>query len=316
MATIPASVADPVSTALAVPIDFEARYGAGCERALVLGGGGLWFVAWQVAYLHALTEGGVPVAKADRVIGTSAGSLVASLVSAGHLRRIATEVEFLARVPRLVGALAGEGDLHESQARAVGLFGAAADAEPATVAAIGHAALAAQAPPPERTRRSMRAVLAMRRWPAALHTTAVDAYTGERLVVDHAAGLSVARAAAASSAVPGIFSPQPLHDRRAMDGGVSGSGIHADLAAGSGVALVVSLSANAPDDQQAGMTQAPGGQAREIAALEATGTRVLLRGPRSFDLEALMDPAQVAAALADGAAQGAADVGAIAAAWA
>lgn len=316
MATIPASVADPVSTALAVPIDFEARYGAGCERALVLGGGGLWFVAWQVAYLHALTEGGVPVAKADRVIGTSAGSLVASLVSAGHLRRIATEVEFLARVPRLVGALAGEGDLHESQARAVGLFGAAADAEPATVAAIGHAALAAQAPPPERTRRSMRAVLAMRRWPAALHTTAVDAYTGERLVVDHAAGLSVARAAAASSAVPGIFSPQPLHDRRAMDGGVSGSGIHADLAAGSGVALVVSLSANAPDDQQAGMTQAPGGQAREIAALEATGTRVLLRGPRSFDLEALMDPAQVAAALADGAEQGAADVDAIAAAWA
>jgi len=316
MATIPASVADPVSTALAVPIDFEARYGAGCERALVLGGGGLWFVAWQVAYLHALTEGGVPVATADRVIGTSAGSLVASLVSAGHLRRIATEVEFLARVPRLVGALAGEGDLHESQARAVGLFGAAADAEPATVAAIGHAALAAQAPPPERTRRSMRAVLAMRRWPAALHTTAVDAYTGERLVVDHAAGLSVARAAAASSAVPGIFSPQPLHDRRAMDGGVSGSGIHADLAAGSGVALVVSLSANAPDDQQAGMTQAPGGQAREIAALEATGTRVLLRGPRSFDLEALMDPAQVAAALADGAEQGAADVDAIAAAWA
>lgn len=316
MATIPASVADPVSTALAVPIDFEARYGAGCERALVLGGGGLWFVAWQVAYLHALTEGGVPVAKADRVIGTSAGSLVASLVSAGHLRRIATEVEFLARVPRLVGALAGEGDLHESQARAVGLFGAAADAEPATVAAIGHAALAAQAPPPERTRRSMRAVLAMRRWPAALHTTAVDAYTGERLVVDHAAGLSVARAAAASSAVPGIFSPQPLHDRRAMDGGVSGSGIHADLAAGSGVALVVSLSSNAPDDQQAGMTQAPGGQAREIAALEATGTRVLLRGPRSFDLEALMDPAQVTAALADGAEQGAADVDAIAAAWA
>ena len=44
--------------------------------------------------------------------------------------------------------------------------------------------------------------------------------------------MSVARAAAASSSVPVIFSPQPLHDRRAMDGGVSGTGIHADLAAG------------------------------------------------------------------------------------
>lgn len=315
MAEIPAPVPDPASAALAVPIDVDARHGAGCERVLVLGGGGLWFVAWQVAYLHALAEAGVHVARAERVVGTSAGSLVAALVSAGHLRRIATEVEFLARVPRLVGALAGEGDLHESQARAMGLFGAATDADPTTITAIGHAALAAQAPPPERTRRSMRAVLAMRRWPAALHTTAVDAYTGERLVVDHTSGLSVARAAAASSAVPGIFSPQPLHDRRGMDGGVSGTGIHADLAAGAGVALVVSLSAHAPDDAPGGMTQAPGAQARELAAVAATGTRVLLRGPRSFDLDALMDPAQVAGALADGAAQGAADAEEIAAAW-
>ena len=315
MAAIPDPVPDPASTALARPISSDARYGDGVDRALVLGGGGLWFVAWQVAYLQGLTAAGIPVAAADRVIGTSAGSLVASLVSAGHLHRVATEVEFLARVPRLVGALVGEGDLHESQARALGLFGAATDAAPATVQAIGHAALAAQAPPAERTRRSMRAVLAMRRWPATLHTTAVDAYTGERLVVDRAAGLSVARAAAASSAVPGIFSPQPLHDRRAMDGGVSGTGIHADLAAGARVAVVVSLAANAPDDAQAGMTAEPGGQRRELAALEATGTRVLLRGPETFDLDALMDPTQVSAALADGAAQATRDAEAVAALW-
>ncbi|MBL8777566.1 MAG: patatin-like phospholipase family protein [Acidimicrobiales bacterium] len=303
------------SAALARPISFEARYGAGHERALVLGGGGLWFVAWQVAYLHALTERGIPVAKASRVIGTSAGSLVASIVSAGHLRRIAAEVEFLAKVPRLVGALAGEGELHPSQERALELFGNATDAAPATITAIGHAALAAQAPPPDRSRRSMRAVLGMRRWPAALHTTAVDAYTGERLVVTQASGLSVARAATASSSVPGIFSPQPLHDRRAMDGGVSGTGIHADLAAGAGRALVISLAAHAPDDQ-AGMTNPAGGQRREIAALEATGTQVLLRGPASVDSDVLMDPAQVAAARADGAAQAAEDAEAIAAAWA
>lgn len=315
MAAIPDPVPDPASVALAKPISFDARYGTGVERALVLGGGGLWFVAWQVAYLRGLTDAGIPVATADRVIGTSAGSLVASMVSAGHLHRVATEVEFLAKVPRLVGALAGEGDLHESQARALARFGAATDAEPATVQAIGHAALAAQAPPPERTRRSMRAVLAMRRWPATLHTTAVDAYTGERLVVDHAAGLSVARAAAASSAVPGIFTPQPLHDRRAMDGGVSGTGIHADLAGGARVALVVSLAANAPDDAPGGMTGAPGDQGRELVALAATGTRVLLRGPASFDLDALMDPTQVAAALADGTAQAASDAEAVADLW-
>ena len=305
---------DDASTALARPISFEARYGAGHERALVRGGGGLWFVAWQVAYLHALTERGIPVAGATRVVGTSAGSLVASIVSAGHLKRIAAEVEFLAKVPRLVGALAGEGTLHPSQERALELFGNATDAAPATITAIGHAALAAQAPPPDRSRRSMRAVLALRRWPAALHTTAVDAYTGERLVVSQAEGLSVARAAAASSSVPGIFSPQPLHDRRAMDGGVSGTGIHADLAAGAGTALVISLAANTPDDQS-GMTMGAGSRRRELAALEGTGTRVLLRGPASVDLDALMDPAQVAAARADGAAQAAEDADAIASAW-
>lgn len=316
MAELPAVPPDPASVALATPISFDARHGAGHDRALVLGGGGLWFVAWQVAYLHELGERGVPVASATRVVGTSAGSLVASIVSAGHLRRVAAEVDFLAKVPRLVGALAGDGGLHESQQRALLAFGAATDAEPRTIRAIGHAALAAQAPPPERSRRSMRAVLAMRRWPEALHTTAVDAFTGERLVVTHESGLSVARAAAASSAVPGIFSPQPLHDRRAMDGGVSGTGLHADLAAGAGVALVVSLAAHAPADAPAGMTQAVGSQEREVAALAAAGTTVLLRGPAHFDLEALMDPAEVAAARADGAAQAVADADEIAAAWA
>ena len=272
-------------------------------------------VGWEVGLAAGLAKSGVHLAEADLVIGTSAGSLVASIVSAGHLRRIAAEVEFLAKVPRLVGALAGEGELHPSQERALELFGNATEASPETITAIGHAALAAQAPPPDRSRRSMRAVLALRRWPAALHTTAVDAYTGERLVVTEGSGLSVAREAAASSSVPGIFSPQPLHDRRAMDGGVSGTGIHADLAAGAGTALVISLAANAPDDH-AGMTTAAGGQRREIAALEAAGTQVLLRGPATFDLDALMDPAQVAAARADGAAQAAEDADAIAAVWA
>ena len=37
---------------VARPISFEARYGAGLDRALVLGGGGVVFVAWLTAYLH------------------------------------------------------------------------------------------------------------------------------------------------------------------------------------------------------------------------------------------------------------------------
>lgn len=311
-ATVDATAA--ASAALARPISFEARHGAGHDRALVLGGGGLWFVAWQVAYLHGLTRRGVAVDEADLIVGTSAGSLVAAIVSAGRLHRVAGEVEFLARVPALLGVLSGESALKPSQQRALELFGGATDAEPDTIRHIGHAALAAQAPPPDRLRRSVAAVLAIRRWPAALHTTAVDAYTGERLVVTADSGISVARAAAASSSVPGLFSPQPLHDRRAMDGGVSGTGTHCDLAAGAGRALVVSLGAHAPATDS-GMTNAPGSRDRELQALTESDTPSLLRGPTSFDLDALMDPKQVAAALAAGTAQATEDAPVLAEFW-
>jgi len=305
---------DP-STALARPVSFGARHGEGHQCALVLGGGGLWFVAWQVAYLHGLAKRGVAVDDADLVVGTSAGSLVAAIVTAGRLKRVAGQVEFLARVPALLGVLSGEGELHPSQQRALDLFTGAADADPATIRAIGHAALAARTPPADRLRRSVAAVLAVRRWPKALRTTAVDAYTGERLVVGPDSGLSVARAAAASSSVPGLFSPQPLHDRRAMDGGVSGSGTHTDLVAGAGRALVVALVAQQPRTA-GGMTQTPNGTSDEMDALAASGTPALLRGPATFDLDALMDPKQVAAALEAGDAKADEDAAEIADHWA
>ena len=42
--------ADPAD-GLARPVDYAARYGAGADRVLVLGGGGIFFIAWQVGYL-------------------------------------------------------------------------------------------------------------------------------------------------------------------------------------------------------------------------------------------------------------------------
>ena len=63
---------------IALPRNFEARYGDGLSHGLCLGGGGLFFIAWQVAYLHALADGGLKLAAADRVVGTSAGSVVAT----------------------------------------------------------------------------------------------------------------------------------------------------------------------------------------------------------------------------------------------
>ena len=43
----------------------------------------------------------------------------------------------------------------------------------------------------------------------------VDTYSGERCVVTGRAGVPLDRAVAASSAVPGLFAPQPIVDRNA-----------------------------------------------------------------------------------------------------
>ena len=292
---------------LARPRDFGAGYGEGVHVGLSLGGGGLFFVAWQVAYLHELAERGLDVAGAQRVVGTSAGSVVASVLEAGHLRRLHREVSIAAKLPRLLGALAPSSGVKPSQRRALDSFVEAEDAEPDTIRAIGHAALAADATSAGRMARSVGVILLSRQWPsAALQITCVDAFTGERCVVTRTAEVPVARAVAASSAVPGLFSPQPILGRRCMDGGVSGTGTHLDLLGGARRALVLCLTDGGGAETGA-MTVGPTSLADEVAALEGTGTRVFHRIPETMDLLTLMDPAAVPDALVMGRRQAAAD---------
>lgn len=289
-----------MADSLALPIDMAARYGAGADRVIALGGGGLYFVAWQVGYLNALARSGVDLGLGERVVGTSAGSVVATALTAGRLARLHGQVSALSRVPALLRLLAPSGALRPSQSRALAAFRDAVDAEPDTVREIGRAALAAITPDPARLRASLRVVLQVNGWPSpALHVTCVDAYTGERCVVSVASGIPAVRAAAASSAVPGLFPPQPLGDRRCMDGGVSGSGLHLDLLAGARRALVLTLGDASPT-AEAGMTEGIGSVAGEIAALRASGTEVFDRHPGTVDRETLMDPAAVPQALAAG----------------
>ena len=213
----------------------------------------------------------------------------------------------LGRVPRLLGALAPSGDLHPSQRRAVDLFTAAADAEPETIRAIGHAALAAQTPAASVMVRNAALILASRRWPSPeLWLTCVDAFTGERCVVTATARVGIARAVAASSAVPGLFAPQQVGDRRCMDGGVSGTGTHLDLLAGSRRVVVLALTDGAGLTEGM-MTTGPGTHEAELAALRASGTEAFHRHPESVDVGTLMDPAAVPDAIAMGRRQAAAD---------
>ena len=54
------------------------------SRALVLGGGGVTGIAWEIGLLHGLAEGGVDVTTADTLIGTSAGSVVGTQITSGR----------------------------------------------------------------------------------------------------------------------------------------------------------------------------------------------------------------------------------------
>lgn len=296
---------------LALPRDFSARFGEGLHLGVSLGGGGLFFVAWQITYLEQLAQLGVNLRGADRVVGTSAGSLVGAILEAGNLRRFEREVSMFAKTPALVSALAPSGSLKPSQQRALDAFVAAQSSEEEVIRSIGHDALAALTPSAEKMARSVSLMLLSRSWPAdSLHITCVDTLSGERCVVTRDSGIRIDRAVAASSAVPGIFSPQPIGDRRCMDGGVSGSGTHLDLLAGADRVVVLSLADTSPKPVGA-MTQGPGAFADEVAQLEAAGSRVFLRSPESMDLTRLMDPKSVPEAIAMAKRQAATDAGAL-----
>ena len=52
-------------------------------RCFVLGGGGVAGIAWMTGLFLGLEEGGVDLAWADTVIGTSAGAAVAAQITSG-----------------------------------------------------------------------------------------------------------------------------------------------------------------------------------------------------------------------------------------
>ena len=293
---------------IALPRSMDARYGRGIERGLVLGGGGIWFVAGQTGYLRRLEELGLQLGLADRLVGTSAGSIVASILAGEKLAGFGRTVDLLTRAPGLLARMAASGPLEPSCERALDSFRDARDCEPQTLREIGFAALAARTPTAEVTARNFSVILRMRRWPSSrLHITCVDAFTGERIVVTRSAAVPLARAAAASSAVPGIFAPQPIQDRKCMDGGVAGTGVHLDLVAGARRALVISLVDGSEPDLAWG-TMTPETIRQEFADLQASGTEALRIVPRTQVPEDVMDPRLAVSAVQEGVAQADDDV--------
>lgn len=203
------------------------------ETALVLGGGGVTGVAWELGILTGLAEAGVDLAKADVVVGTSAGSVVGTYVACG--------LDLEERYGRQLAASTGEIPARLGLpviARFAWAMMRSRDAV-SYAARIGKMALSASTVSEASRREVIAGRLGVTEWPARkLLITSVDAATGEFKVFDRDSGASIGDAVGASCAVPGVWPPVTIDGRRYIDGGVR-SATNADLAAGCSRVVII-----------------------------------------------------------------------------
>jgi NTE family protein len=201
------------------------------RTALVLGGGGITGIAWEIGVLAGLAEAGVDLTGADVVVGTSAGSVVGAQLTSG--------ADLEALFARQLEPPAGERAARMTRA-ALARYGWAVlrsrgrDVEfRRRVGALALAAEQAGLTPTEQERLDViGSRLVSREWPDRdLRITAVDAGTGEFRVLDRTSGVPLLQAVAASCAVPGVYPPVTIDGRRYVDGGTR-SAANADLAEG------------------------------------------------------------------------------------
>ncbi|MBT2404815.1 MULTISPECIES: patatin-like phospholipase family protein [unclassified Streptomyces] len=268
----------------------------GGDTALVLGGGGLTGVGWESGILYGLARAGVDLSTADLVVGTSAGSVVGAQLASGLL----TPQELY---ERQLGDPDGE-SVAKLGAGLVARYAAAMvrsrDAR-AYRQRVGALALAADTAAEAERRKVLEARLISHQWPERrLVVTAVDALSGELEAFDRESGAGLVDAVSASCAVPGVWPPVTVGERRFIDGGIR-SATNADLA--SGYRRVVIL---APMALGSGLVPSPAVQA---ARLRADGARVLLIKPSAVAKKTfgrnVLDPARRAPAARAGLAQAA-----------
>ena len=201
------------------------------RTALVLGGGGITGIAWEIGVLAGLAEAGTDLTGAGLVVGTSAGSVVGALLTSGsdlaavyerHLEQATGEQ--IARLNRATLAQFGWAMLR-SRGRDVEFR--------RRIGALALAAEKAGLTPSEQERLDVIGErLAGTQWPQRqLVITAVDSETGEFRTFDRDSGVPLLHAVAASCAVPGVYPPVTIDGRRYVDGGMR-SAANADLAQG------------------------------------------------------------------------------------
>jgi NTE family protein len=269
------------------------------DQALVLGGGGVAGIAWMTGLLAGLADAGQDVTGADLLIGTSAGANVAAQLGSGlslgdlyarqvdpalQSREIPAEID-LAKFAEDIGPYLADATSAEDTLRLFGAF-----------------ALAASTVPEADRLAVVAGRLPLLEWPSRpIKIVAVDCESGAIELFDASSGVSLVDAVAASSAVPGIWPPVTIGDRRFMDGGVRSSD-NADLAEGAARITVISpLGLDSPLPTPLPLRDV-------VAKLRAGGAEVTVIEPDRVSREAIganpLDPATRVPAAEAGRAQG------------
>jgi len=223
------------------------------DRALVLGGGGPVGIAWEAGLAAGLKEGGVDIARADFILGTSAGSFVGAVLAGGR------EPAALAQAQIELGRAQAAAPRDPNRPRPAApdlaplmrfMMDAPVDREPAPelLAKIGAFALSAQTIGEDEYLQSFGSLATGERpWPEPFACTAVDAESGAFRMWAHGDAIPLAKGVASSCSVPGIYPPIAIAGRQWIDGGMRSS-TSADLAAGHKRVLIVAVIAGGEND--------------------------------------------------------------------
>lgn len=188
-------------------------------KAVVLGGGGVTGIAWEIGIITALLQEGIDLSDANVIIGTSAGSFVGTALASGYDMNklydshfIPNESEVNVSVSSEVMKLWTEAFIYgKDDKKKIGkMFGDIAKKYPSKISKEERLAV-------------VESRLTTTIWPSKLKVTAVDAETGDLHVFDKDSGTSLINAVNASGAVPGLWPLVTFNDRDWIDGGMVSS---------------------------------------------------------------------------------------------
>jgi NTE family protein len=255
---------------------------------LVLGGGGVAGIAWEIGILARMAELEIDLAAdAELVVGTSAGACVGALVTGQ------SGYDKLTAMQRLPVSQTRERIPDFDLNLLVEIFGLMTSVQDDPAGArreIGALAMATKTVPEDERREIIAWRMPNNEWPARrLVITAVDAETGERVTFDASSAVSLVDAVAASCAVPGIWPPVTIGGKRYIDGGVY-STTNVDLAQGCDRTVVLRPVAMGPNDDDGERAEATN-LSRPPLIIAADAESLAAFGPN------LLDPASRGAAL-------------------